>query len=394
LNADHSASAAALGYLYQAKSAMLELIRGSAIRPDAELSLEIFDDVAWEMEGTPLELLQLKHHAASSRSLTDKSDDLWRTISVWLDSGDPLNPNGPLLSLITTQSAADGSACSLLRPGAGIDIEGAVLALRAAAAESDSTTTKAVRERFLQMTRADQGIFIGRIRVLDNAPKIDDVDALIRTELRLAIPVGRDRPFMERLWGWWYERVIEMLRHEKKSVSLLGLRIFLTDLQSEFIEDNLPTFDDLQLNASDVGEYQDYTFVHQLRWISSAEAILRRAILDYYKAYAHTVKWLEEDLVGIEELQRFEVRLKEEWDLAYAFTLQKLPEGATETEKQAVGRDLLEATLARFDLRVRDRYGDPFFMRGKHHQLADEGSIGWHPEFRAKIDELLLSRSA
>lgn len=391
---DHSAAAAALGYLYQAKMAMLELIRGSAVRPDAEISLELFDDIAWEAEGTPLELLQLKHHASSGRSLTDKSDDLWRTIAVWMDSGDPLSPDGPSLSLITTELAAEGSGCALLRPGPGLDIDGAMLALAAAAAESESTASKGVRNRYLLMTPAEQRFFVGRIRVLDNAPRIEDVDALVRTELRLAIPIGRDRPFMERLWGWWYGRVVEMLRGETKSVSLLALRIFLSDLQGEFVEENLPTFDELQLSPDDVDLYQDRPFVHQLRWIASSEAILRRAILDYYKAYSHTVRWLEEDLVGIEELQRFETRLNEEWDLAFAFVLQELPIGATEDEKQSAGRALLQSTLARLDLRVRDRYSEPFFTRGKHHELADSGGIGWHPEFRAKIDELLLSRTA
>jgi ABC-3C protein len=393
-NADHSAAAPALGYLYQAKMALLELIRGSAARPDAEISLELYDDVAWSAEGTPLELLQLKHHTAPGRSLTDKSDDLWRTIAVWMDLRDPLNPDGPLLSLVTTESAAEGSGCALLRPGPGLDIDGALLALASAAASSGSTASKEVRQRFLLMKEAERRFFVGRVRVLDGAPRIEDVDDLVRTELRLTIPIGRDRPFMERLWGWWYGRVVEMLRRETKSISLLALRIFLSDLQGEFVEENLPTFDELQIGIGDVAPYQDRPFVHQLRWIASAEAILHRSILDYYKAYSHTVRWLEEDLVGIEELQRFEARLKEEWDLAFAFVLQELPAGATEDEKQTAGRGLLQLTLARLDLRVRDRYGEPFFMRGKHHELADSGAVGWHPEFRAKIDELLLSRTA
>jgi hypothetical protein len=33
---------------------------------------------------------------------------------------------------------------------------------------------------------------------------------------------------------------------------------------------------------------------------------------------------------------------------------------------------------------VRSRYTDPFFARGKRHELADDGPVGWHPEFQAK----------
>jgi hypothetical protein len=40
------------------------------------------------------------------------------------------------------------------------------------------------------------------------------------------------------------------------------------------------------------------------------------------------------------------------------------------------------------------RYDEPFFARGKHHELADDGRIGWHADFRIKLRELLLSRAA
>ena len=117
-------------------------------------------------------------------------------------------------------------------------------------------------------------------------------------------------------------------------------------------------------------------------------------VLDYYRAYAHTARWLEEDLIGIDELQRFETRLLEEWEVSFGWVVNDLPVGATDEQKLEAGRKLLRSALDQSVLRIRDRYRDPFFARGKHHELADGGAIGWHPDFRSRLDELLLSRTA
>ncbi|MDH6604451.1 hypothetical protein M2164_000086 [Streptomyces sp. SAI-208] len=111
----HDASASALGYLYQAKWALLELVRGSSERPDGAISLELHDDVAWEVADRPVDLLQTKLHQRSSRTLGDRDDDLWRTIRSWMDTHDPGDAEGPWLTLVTTQHAREGSAAAALR---------------------------------------------------------------------------------------------------------------------------------------------------------------------------------------------------------------------------------------------------------------------------------------
>jgi len=390
---DHSGRESATGYLYQAKLALLELLAGSAGRPEAAISLELYDDVAWEEGGSPIELLQLKHHVASSRTLTDMSEDVWRTISVWLDSGPPADPDGPLLSLVTTLAATEGTAMAALRPH-DYNLSDAIRLLEAAAQRSASASTRVTRQRFLALSAPERTQFLGRIRVLDASPEAGDIDHLVRTELRFATPPGREQPFLDRLWGWWFTRVLEMLRGDVVSVSAFRLRFFIDDLHSEFVRENLPTFDDLHLDDQAIPEYDSRPFIHQLRWVDAPDAILRQAVLDYYKAFAHTARWLQEDLIGIDELTKYEARLVEEWDVAFAWLLKDLPAGASDKQKQEAGQKLLRTTLDRTAIRIRERFSDPFFTRGKHHGLADEGQIGWHPEFRQRLADLLLARIA
>jgi hypothetical protein len=100
----HSAAPSALGYLFQSKWPLVEMVRRSSERPELELAIEMYDDVSWEADGTLLKLLQLKHHLNSTRALGDKDSDLWRTIASWMDSHSPDGAGGPTLTLVTTQA--------------------------------------------------------------------------------------------------------------------------------------------------------------------------------------------------------------------------------------------------------------------------------------------------
>lgn len=390
---DHSAAPAALGYFYQAQWALLELIRGSRLRPDCRISMELFDDVAWDSDGAPIELLQIKHHQLGGRSLGDLDDDVWRTISIWLDVGSPNDPDGPLLTLVTTQVAREGTALSCLRPSAQ-DVSTSLRLLEDAARRSTSSATAPIRRRFLALSEDSRRLFLGRIRLLDASPRLAQLDDQVRLELRLSLPAGFEDQALERVWGWWSKRTLEMLQRERASVGATDIHLYLDDLRAGYTADSLPTFEELRLAEQEVGTFGDRAFVHQLRWVQAPDMILRTAILDYYRAYAHASKWLRDDLVGFDELESFETALKDEWERAFAWATTNMPDTADDAAKQRVGRELLERTLAQTSIRIRERYSDPFFSRGKHHELADDGKVGWHPEFEEKLRSMLFERSA
>jgi hypothetical protein len=115
----HGAAASAVGYQYQTWWSLLEMLRTGPDRPDAVLTLEMHDDVAWDVDGNPTELLQTKHHQEAARTLNDASDDIWRTLLVWLDTASPSDPAGPLLHLVSTDVAPVGGAAYSLRPDSG-----------------------------------------------------------------------------------------------------------------------------------------------------------------------------------------------------------------------------------------------------------------------------------
>ena len=387
----HSAASSALGYLYQSQWPLLELLQRSERRPDCAITLELHDDVAWEQDGTATELLQLKHHLRGARSLSDKDIDVWRTIRAWMDTQDVGDPDGPTLTMVTTQTAASDSAAAALRPH-DRNVRRAVEFLEAAATESTAEASADTRRRFLNLDPAVRANFIGRVYLLDVAPTIGDLDSEVRRVLRWALPRGHENAFMRLLWAWWHAKAVDLLRGHQRSVSALDVAVVVDDLRDQFTRENLPTLVSAeQFAAVDEAAYLDRCFVHQMQWVGTPARLIQMAVIDYYRAYAQTARWIDDGLLGIEELEAFEARLRDEWEREHEWMLAEVPTDADELVKRRAGLRLLRETLERSGIRVRERYDEMFFCRGKHHELADAGQVGWHPDFADRVGSLRLA---
>jgi hypothetical protein len=113
-----SAASSAAGYYYQARFALCESLRFVYGDASIDIAIERLDDVSFEKNGKPLELLQTKHHIGKLGDLTDTSADLWKTLRIWSQAAkdNPALPGRTRLLLVTTGQAPEGSAASCLRP--------------------------------------------------------------------------------------------------------------------------------------------------------------------------------------------------------------------------------------------------------------------------------------
>ena len=113
VSTSHSASASLSGYLYQARYALLRGLEESRNHPSHALSIEKFDDVAFEEDGQPVELIQTKHHGILG-NVTDRSVDLWKTLKIWIQriKEDPTGAANTRFVFLTNNTASDGSALS------------------------------------------------------------------------------------------------------------------------------------------------------------------------------------------------------------------------------------------------------------------------------------------
>jgi hypothetical protein len=389
VSAGHGAAPSALGYAYQAEAALVELVRRAKIEPATKLTIERYDDVAFESEGRPRELLQSKHHIGAIGDLTDRSPDLWRTLRAWIhavERGDATLP-GATFSLLTTASAPPGSAASLLRPE-GRDVATALSALELVAAAGGNAANAPAYAALLGLGDDRRRALVAAVVVLDQAPGLADVTPILIAELGWSLRPRFRAQMVARLLGWWDQRVIRHLLGGQEPIEADEVFYELDALRDEFAAVDLPidvTREDA--DARPLGE-DERVFVQQLQLLAMSSRPLELAIRDYKRAYVQRARWTDDALVSSRELRRYEERLLDEWEHVTASAWEACGDG--DDERRQVGREVYD-TIEYLDLWIRPSCQERFISRGSYHMLANELKVGWHPDFLARLRHLLES---
>lgn len=388
----HSAGGQALGYVHQCMWALVELGRRAPAEPGIELRLEALDDVQFDTDGAPLELLQTKHHIKNTGPLTPQSVDLWRTLNSWMDTA--LDASA-MLRLVTTQELEPDSPLASLK-SAQRDDASALETLRTAASIGGATTLP-WREKFLGLKDEEQESLLSRIVIDDASPKALDLDIELTKAFRIAMPPGKEDVFLQLLRGWWISVAIRLLAGSLSAISARDLIGQLADISDQLKLDNLPIYPEVlhDIDESVANTYRDRQFVQQLLWIALDRPRLMKAIRDYHRSFSLRSFWLRNQLVAETEIDRFAFKLHDEWEQIFdaeVAAMQRMPHA----DAELVGQQVLERIVRDSRARLRDRFDEPWFNRGMFHALADGelGSrIGWHPEFELKLEELLTRES-
>lgn len=380
----HGAAAAAMGYLFQCRYALLEGLRVLPDTPHLVISIEKFDDVAFESNGEPTALIQTKHHIDKVGDLSDFSVDLWKTIAVWLSklAEDIEAPFRTKFGLLTTACAPDKSAAALLRIRDRDEV-GADKQLLAAAKSSENRATEKARRAYEVLPEDVRLSLLRSVIILDKSPNIIDVREDIERELHHAAQRDQIEKLVERLEGWWFGAVIRAMSGAVPSaipVSAIEQRV--DELREEFKRDALPVdFKTAVPSESVVAELDKRPFVRQLRKIEIGGRRIEFAIRDYYRASEQRSRWAREDLLIDGELERYEQELTEAWEPRHAAIVEEA-EAGSQQEKVILGQSIFKWAEqdANFPLRtVRER----FLTHGSYHILANRYAVGWHPDYKA-----------
>lgn len=394
----YSAVDPTLGYLYQIRSALLWTLQKSKTDPDFLVSIETLDDVSFETTGgSPLELIQTKHHRNRLGNLTDASSDLWKTIRIWADGmGHRGIPREAKLCLVTTGIAPAGTAASRLR-STERDVQAAKAALDTIASTSSNQTNALGYSKYLELSQAERTNLLEKMLVIDASPRVAELDAVLMSEIRWAAGKEQLSAFLTRLEGWWFRRVLKQLSGPSTDrISAIELESEMDDLREQFKADNLPIDDDLlafTLDDATVSAHEESIFVHQLEIAKASKSRIAFAVRDYYRAFEQRSRWLRDHLVAGKDLQKYEKRLTEEWEITFEAVRNELGDDVTEEKKARAARSVLEwAEKSVFP--IRPAVTEPFLSRGSLHMLSDDQKIGWHPEFEERLAILLAGRAS
>ena len=375
------------GYLYQARYALLRGLEEGRHHPSHALSIERFDDVAFEEHGRPLELIQTKHHV-SRGDVSDTSVDLWKTLNIWIPRtvADPTDADSTRFVFLTTSVAAEGSALSFLRhTNDGRDASRAADLLVSAATTSQNQTTAAARKAFLALTLATRRLLVHNIWVFDNAPTIIDVRDEIESVLHYSAPPEQVANLTDQLEGWWFNRVTVALTDSHTAIiPLASILNKVSELRERFkvgalaLDDEIETMPPVTELPND-----NRTVIRQMRFIAVSDDEVRATVHDYYRAYDQRSRWARENLLLDGEADRYDRNLCDVWHRRFLACTADLADDADARTKEAHGRAVFRwAREYQKPFRNRDEI---WLSSGSLQMLADDVRVGWHPKFEALL---------
>jgi hypothetical protein len=284
-----SAAEQGLGYIYQARFALLKLL---SLPENNSILIEKEDDVEFSTEAGRKSLGSLKHKAVGD-ILTNLSTDFWKSVRIWLAH---YIANGRISSdtkflLFTTAQVSSGS---FLRLFLDEQADGAARATAAtdAIAKSQSSAIGIVRTELGQLSELEFQDFCDRITIMDSGPRITAIPGIVIDQhLRT---VRRDsRSFLfERLEGWWMDSVIRILSGERKE-PILGYEVSdkLSAFAEEYRSDNLPITFRNRLPDGQIDVDRDpRLFVEQLRVLELSVTRIQNAIIEITTAHSSSVR--------------------------------------------------------------------------------------------------------
>ena len=378
-----SAAGPALGYLAQVDYALLAMLEHMDDEDSFTTSIETLDDIVFHHADTDdaTEKWQSKHSIDSSRSLSDTSVDLWKTINNWI-----VEPAGKEVRLVLLSTARAGTTASKLRTGKERDVNGALEGLERTARESQSETNKPYYAAFLALGPEERKALIRRVDIVDEAATAANIGDDLARAVRKSVVARRRPALIQRLRGWWHARVIAHLdavaNGRKDRITVAELEDQLLEIADTLRDENLPIdVFGLPQPAEDEISEDDRIFVTQLRLIAMASGRLRRCIYDHNRAFAQRSIWQRDQLLEIGELARYDRELIEAWESFFLPLSEEPDSGISDTalRKQALARfgqlDASALPPIRRDVRT------GFIARGSLHVIADRLEIGWHPRW-------------
>jgi len=385
-NGEFDATASMLGYIYQVRFGLYLALKKLGEVDDEDLfniSIERLDDIAFDTDGNPVELLQTKFHGKAG-NLTNRSSDLWKTLRIWAEgiaSGDFIL-GATSFTLITTENAAVGSiADDLGCSGERRNVSSALETLRDIASGSGSEANLKGFDAFNALQPWQQAQLVEAFYVIGKSPDLVRVRQMILNQLKMTTEQRHIEAFTARLEGEWFKRVVEEMSRDSGGAICLGeLRAIIDGLRPQFLFTNLPNdfSSELPSEIDITGDMRK--FVQQLRLFNAPDSVIKQAIISYYRAYGQRNRWSKEGLLNPGELGSYDQRIYDEWEHRKSMIELEL-DISSPSEEQAFAKKLYTQCQDVGAVNIRRDFREPFVSRGSYQILSDEMRLGWHPNY-------------
>jgi len=370
-----------LGFVIQFPRALCHLLKAT---PGCTVCIEVHGDVATVRPDGAI-LAEEDKSSIHSNPITDKSTDLWKTMSNWVNSvnAGELDINNTTFILYRNKTGRRALAELFHDTDS---IETANTAIDAAIKKLGNITADHEIWQYYKNTLIDNRTTLAKI--LKNfelesgeGSGFSEVEKAI---IGLHVPKSQITSVANSLSGWLVRSVTDKISEKKDArITWEDFHIQFTTLfdrarRLELIDFTLTS----PLSKAEISQKIRIkpNFIKQIELIDATEDDVLEAVTDYMKAKVNRSRWIEDEILDEEIAADFEDKLQRFWKST------KTTHGITNKQlsKEDRGKLIFNDCIVRQET-IRGESPPPSTIAGTYHALADTPSLGWHDDWKASL---------
>lgn len=365
-----------LGFGIQFPRALCHLLNSG---PGDCICIEVLGDVAkLSQDGTIIS--EEDKSSVVGNPLTDKSSDLWKTFSNWIDAikSGHIELDKARFILYSNNKGKLGIVNRLSSASSLLEAKAAIVE-----AENIFSTLKTDHPAYqyinnvLKHPNLFEGIILRFDLEIGTKAGFDDVLLQIRAK---HVPDSQVQFLCEKLAGWLLRNVLEKIAlkipaviswidfdHEFQVIFDRTRRRELLDFASHLYDDATSINEQVQNNP---------LYIRQIEAVDCTDEEIIDAVTDYLRAKVNLSKWIESEIIDDAVASDFENKLIKFWEnkkKLVLLTQKLLPE-------KEQGLMLYTECKCRQE-KIRDMSPPSSTIEGTYHSLANQRLLGWHPQW-------------
>jgi len=370
-----------LGFALQFPRALCHLLRGE---PGCIVCLEVHGDVSTKnLDG--LTIAEEDKSSIVSNPVTDKSTDLWKTFSNWVNSvkTGEFDAEKTKFLLYRNKGGRKGIAEDFAAATTSGEVAAAIL--RTKEKLSDLEESHPIWEYYKNCILDNESSFakVALNFELETGEGAGFTDVEIEV-VRKHVPASQIKILVASLNGWISRLVMERIAARKDGT--VTWAEFDDEFRSHFLRARRMELIDFALTnpptTSDIFNHLHLRprFVRQVELINCTDDEIICAVTEYLKAQINRNRWIEDELINEEVAADFEEKLLKFW----RHTRKKISMTNKELTNEERGQLLLsECSVRQETIGLESPPTDT--IAGTYHALANSPKLGWHSDWEVKI---------
>jgi len=368
-----------LGYVLQLPRALCHLLKGG---PGDIVCVELLGDVATRSSNGET-ISEEDKSSISGNPLTDRSSNLWKTFSNWIDAVNEgtLNASKTKFVLYCNHPVRGGIVAKFSDAITQQEVQTAVNSAKATLNDitKDHEIWKYYDSAINKNVAVLREIVLNFELQLGSAVSYDEV----RNEIRRKHVADTQVEYVLNSLNGWLQQVVttkiaarELPIIKWEDYDHRFVTLFERVRARELIDFTLQ--DPLKQDAVQDQVKKRPKYVEQLDKVSVSDDDILEAVIDYLKADVNRAKWIDDETIDESVATDFEARLIAFWKNQMQ-ELKITQKNLTEDER---GQLLLARCKSRSEV-IRDMTPPASTIPGTYHALADKPVLGWHSDWES-----------